>query len=520
MIWTLHWIRKILYGMAVVFAILIYLVITNLYPSSSLQTIRLVQAYALTAIILLYITLLISPLYAALPHLPYKPVVVKSRQALGVSAFGFGLIHSSLAFWGLLGGFEGIWFLSDRYIQAISISFAGLVILALLALTSIPPIMAKMGAWWKRIHRLVYVAALLLLIHLLLLGSSFSDLSTWIPQVFLAAVIVLVLLELHRLDAYLQIRFTQLPKFGLSLLSGSIGLGAAAVYLFAPAGAAPSLGIHAAHIQLALQAQQQANAQPSSGTANIPGLVGDRTKRYTVSFDHDAVITSNTNTTITFRVNDASSGNPTQVFQTLYEKQVHLIVVDSQLQYFTHIHPTVSGPTFSITTQFPHDGVYHLYADFQPFGAIEQQFGFSLVVGPTPANQTILSTQEPDRNLTKEFGDVKVALRLPGSLKASDLTLGRQLLSFTLSNKTDNTPLTNLQPYLGAYGHLVMINEQTYDYIHVHPNALANGPHGGPEVQFLPIGIYGPIKPGVYRAFAQFNPDGNLFTADFTVTVQ
>ena len=39
-------------------------------------------------------------------------------------------------------------------------------------------------------------------------------------------------------------------------------------------------------------------------------------------------------------------------------------------------------------------------------------------------------------------------------------------------------------------------------------------------VIFLPLGLYGPIKPGVYRVFAQFNPNNNLFTSNFTVTVE
>jgi hypothetical protein len=68
-----------------------------------------------------------------------------------------------------------------------------------------------------------------------------------------------------------------------------------------------------------------------------------------------------------------------------------------------------------------------------------------------------------------------------------------------------------------------MINAKTYDYLHVHPiNLTVPKPNenGGPTVTFLPLGLYGPIKPGIYRVFAQFNPDNKLFTANFTVKVE
>jgi len=82
--------------------------------------------------------------------------------------------------------------------------------------------------------------------------------------------------------------------------------------------------------------------------------------------------------------------------------------------------------------------------------------------------------------------------------------------------------VTNLKPYLASFGHLTMINQKTFDFIHVHPYNLTAPPadaSGGPTVDFLPIGIYGPFKPGIYRAFAEFNPDNKLFTADFTMKV-
>src|SRR5262249_47803570 len=151
---------------------------------------------------------------------------------------------------------------------------------------------------------------------------------------------------------------------------------------------------------------------------------------------------------------------------------------------------------------------------------IEQQFAVTIPVGTV--NPSEVSTIQPDQNLTKTFGDYSVSMKYPAPLKAADLSVGAQKLTFTIMDK-NGQPVTNLKPYLAAFGHLVMINESTYDYLHIHPdNAVAPKPdqNGGPTVEFLPLGLYGPIKPGIYRVFAQFNPDNKLFTSDFTVKVE
>src|SRR5258708_28105916 len=133
------------------------------------------------------------------------------------------------------------------------------------------------------------------------------------------------------------------------------------------------------------------------------------------------------------------------------------------------------------------------------------------------------ATKSADTNLTKVFGSYEVTLNTHGGLKASDMTLGNDMLSFTIKDAKTKQPITNLKPYLASFGHVTMINEKTYDFLHVHPYSVVipqPNASSGPTVDFLPIGIYGPFKPGIYRAFAEFNPNGKVFTADFTVQVR
>ncbi|HSX18543.1 MAG TPA: ferric reductase-like transmembrane domain-containing protein [Candidatus Saccharimonadales bacterium] len=491
-------------------------------PDGSLRPIRLGEFYALTAAVYLYVVLLIGPAVYSFKFLPWRGQIFKARRALGISVFYFGLLHAYIEFFQQLGGFSGLGFLDNKYLLAITLSSSALFILSLMAATSFDFMVRKLTfTKWKILHRFVYLAAIFILIHALLLGTHFTDLSTLIPQIFFGAIAVLLILEANRFDAFLAGKFVNLPKFGLTLTVVIVAITTYFVYSFLPNSGNLSLNIHAQHILLAQQAQNQNGQQLPANLANIPGLQGDRTKRYTVSFNPPQNIKPNVDTTLNFQVFDASSGNPVEFYNVVWEKVVHMIVVDSQLTYFTHIHPTQDSNGFSIATQFPKDGVYHIYLDFQPKGAIEQQFAFILNVGNVQAANA--SSFQPDTNFVKTFGNYEVTLAAPNPLKAEQLSVGQQTLTFTIRDAVTKQPITTLKPYLAAFGHLVAINRDTFDYLHVHPtNLTAPQPdaNGGPSVDFIPLGLYGPIKAGIYRVFAQFNPDGKLFVADFTVKVE
>jgi len=488
------------------FSIVVYFFITS--------TIKLEQIYGLTSLAFLYFALLIGPFFYTFKTFPLKDPLLTGRRAIGVSAFYFALLHASLTFFGQLGGFEGLGFLENNYLFAVILGFSSLCILFVLTLTSIDWLVNKMNFHhWKVLHRFVYLAGVLILIHALMLGTHFGDLSGVISQITFAALAFLLFLEAPRFDKLL---FKNIPQFGLSTVI-IVGV-MSGVYFLMIAGPNNkiSFDIHAAHKQLAKEAIQNQQA------INIPGLQGDRTKRYTVSFFQPDLIVPNQDTTFRFRVNDASNGNEVTFFKLLYTKSMHLIITDSTLSYFNHIHPELHDKEFIITTQFPKPGLYHLYVNFQPFGGIEQQDAFVVRVGINDADAIAFSQQSPDKNLTKTFGDYAVTLDTHSGLSAAAMSLGQQKISFTLKDAKTHKPITTIKPYLGAFGHLTMINKDSFDYIHVHPfNLIAPPPNtnSGPTVDFLPIGIYGSFKPGVYRMFAEFNPDENLFTADFTVKI-
>jgi hypothetical protein len=249
---------------------------------------------------------------------------------------------------------------------------------------------------------------------------------------------------------------------------------------------------------------------------------GDKSLHYSVSYVSPDSVEPAQQVQIRFKVTNASNGDPVMFYSIINEKPIHLVVVDDSLTYFHHIHPTQKDSEFVINTSFPHNGLYRLYITFQPAGALEQQFAFTQSVGKNPSVTHHAGTQIDTQTRTKIFGDYEVTLNTSDTLMADKMSVGQQKIIFTLKEATSQKPVTNLKSYLGSFGHLVLINTEDYSYIHVHPDnilPLNAESFGGPIVSFIPLGLQAPIKPGVYRAFAEFNPNNKLIQTDFALEV-
>ncbi len=94
--------------------------------------------------------------------------VVRLRKPAGLWAFGFGVLH--LAAYARNRADLLLWLYSAPYF--VFLGMAGLVILLLLALTSNTRAMRALGKNWKRLHRWVYAAGVLIALHALIAASS------------------------------------------------------------------------------------------------------------------------------------------------------------------------------------------------------------------------------------------------------------------------------------------------------------------------------------------------------------
>lgn len=141
-------------------------------PSDQLFYIRSQQVYGLLAIILLYGAVILTPIAKLLPPSKHIQRTLFARRAIGVSAFYFSLLHTVIAIADQLGGISAVNLLPERFIVALLLGAMGLFILAAMAFTSFDAVITRMTFKnWKRLHSFVYLAGVLIIVHVWLIGT-------------------------------------------------------------------------------------------------------------------------------------------------------------------------------------------------------------------------------------------------------------------------------------------------------------------------------------------------------------
>lgn len=213
-------------------------------------------------------------------------------------------------------------------------------------------------------------------------------------------------------------------------------------------------------------------------------------------------------------IRDQKTGEQMKAFDVAHEKLIHLMIIRDDLGTFSHVHPDIqSDGSFTITYTFPTEGRFHLFADVAPKGRGSQVLTAEIDVKPakgSPRPQPfVLDASRPAVSTVDG-----VTARLSSDPAPATRTMNT--LTVTLTDATTGKPVTDLQPYLGAMGHMVLVNQDGTTYVHSHPDdALADDARNG-VVSFSARFA----KPGLYRCWAQFQRNGTVITTDFAVSVR
>ncbi|MEU5872872.1 copper resistance protein CopC [Glycomyces sp. NPDC047369] len=195
---------------------------------------------------------------------------------------------------------------------------------------------------------------------------------------------------------------------------------------------------------------------------------------------------------------------PATRFAVVHDKPLHLIVVGRDLTGYQHLHPTMAPDgTWSVPLTLARPGGYRVYADFSVTTANGSQQPLVLGVDHTvPGAHTPAALPPPQAQAAA--GPFTVSM-------TGTPTVGVTApIHFQVTSAGTATP-AQLQRYLGAYGHLVVVREGDLGYVHVHPEPeLVDG-----TVKFW---LTTPSS-GRYRAFFDFQVDGKVHTAEYTIGV-
>jgi hypothetical protein len=194
-------------------------------------------------------------------------------------------------------------------------------------------------------------------------------------------------------------------------------------------------------------------------------------------------------------------GNALREFEPENGKLLHLIVVRSDLTAYQHLHPELAPDgTWSVDLATPRPGRYRAIADFVTDGR-KYVLGTTLEVPGTAIDHPL-----PQPALHASADGYDVELQRPAVLEAG------QEAQLTFRITRNGRPVGDLQPYLGAYGHLVALHAPDLAYSHVHPNGEDR--HAGAITFDTELHAR-----GTYRLFVQFQTHGRVHTAAFTQTV-
>ncbi|WP_306918700.1 MULTISPECIES: hypothetical protein [unclassified Arthrobacter] len=196
-------------------------------------------------------------------------------------------------------------------------------------------------------------------------------------------------------------------------------------------------------------------------------------------------------------------GKPVTAFDTEHEKDLHLIVVRSDGAHYRHVHPVMDeAGRWALPWSWDAAGTYRIYADVVPSG--------------TGGNLTLTRTVA----VAGDFAPAASEVAATDGVDGFQLSLNGELSAGSASTLTVNVsrngqPVTDLQPYLGAYGHLVALRSGDLAYLHVHPEGAepVGNEVSGPAVEFATTAP----TPGRYYLYFDFQVDGTVHSAGFAL---
>ncbi len=241
---------------------------------------------------------------------------------------------------------------------------------------------------------------------------------------------------------------------------------------------------------------------------------------YFMAFKTSPEVEAGKPATLSFTPSIKGKENESVPLDIQHDKKIHLIVVSKDLSYFDHVHPALqangsyeinvlgkgdnyTNGKFKNETHFDQGGDYVLFADYLPTGAEHQLERIELKISGTPYKAQRFSAEKTE----SQVDGYEVSLLPDGGKFFSE---GTSHISAVIKKDGKEIAADQLEDYLSAKAHVVMISEDSQNYLHVHPNVTK----GRLDLHTT----FG--KPGIFRAWLQFQTNGQVHTADFVILVQ
>ena len=208
---------------------------------------------------------------------------------------------------------------------------------------------------------------------------------------------------------------------------------------------------------------------------------------------------------LTLRIRDPDTGRDVAMFAEAHERLLHLFIIGRDLQFFAHEHPERTARGFEVMTPLP-PGAYMVIADFIPGGGYPQMVHRAIVTpGSRVSPFASAAPLEPDL-ADKVREGMRIRLRVEAAGNRPEA-----VLRFHFSVSDTGAPVTDLQPYLGAAGHVLIVSPDLTNSVHAHPDVSGSGPDLDVHALFP--------HAGTFKLWVQVQRGGKVVSAPFTVQI-
>ena len=181
------------------------------------------------------------------------------------------------------------------------------------------------------------------------------------------------------------------------------------------------------------------------------------------------VVKAGQKATLRFRSSIPAPASRSRSSKSVHERQYHLFVISQDMEYFQHIHPERAARRHVDDRRDAAEG-----------GLLQGAVGLSperrrVAVHRAAAGDGGLRRRSCRRQRASRAGHG--ARRRPSTTSPRRVSLDPPTfvaglyghLNFHLTDTATGRPITDLQTYLGAFGHTLIMSEDMVDYVHSHP---------------------------------------------------
>lgn len=191
----------------------------------------------------------------------------------------------------------------------------------------------------------------------------------------------------------------------------------------------------------------------------------------------------------------------------VHTRPLHTMIVDSSLRDYHHLHPIYDPERQCFVCQFTPNlqTSYTMWNDFTVKG--EEAPTHLRLALDTMRGATLPARVIPSSEVEAE--GIRVRIQSESPLRAGAATS----LSLDIRG-ADGRPVTDLEPIMGAYAHLVAFSADGQHFLHTHP--MGREPQSASERGTSPLYFHvTPETPGPVQFFLQIQRDGKILTLPF-----